>query len=150
MHNRNSRYGILAVETMPSGEKMYFSETYPDGTIFVTQRKHCKLAYGAIRAVIISEYSLGRRRINLQYALKNAKVQKAITNAFTTTSNLESIRKQVNTIISSAKKVEDNANEAEYILHTCLTELQSRIQDEIHSSSYLNQTSTGITEEIGD
>ncbi|MHA1347520.1 MAG: DUF2130 domain-containing protein [Candidatus Heimdallarchaeaceae archaeon] len=149
MNDRNSRYGILAVETMPSGENMYLSETYPDGTIFVTQRKQCKLAYGAIRAVIISDYSLGRRRINLQYALKNAKIQEAITNAFTTTSTLESIRKHVNTIISKAKKVEDDANEAEYILQTCLTELQARIQDEVTSTDYLDHTSTEIAKEIG-
>ncbi len=137
MANRKSQYGILAVQTMPRGENMYFTETHQEGTIFVTQIEQCKLAYGAIRAVVTSEYSLGRRQVNFQYALRNAKIQTSIKNAFTATSRLESIRKHTKTIISNAKKVENDANEAEYILHSCLTELQTRIQDEIESPSYL-------------
>jgi len=136
MTNRKSQYGILAVQTMPRGENRYFTETHQEGTIFVTQIEQCKLAYGAIRAVVTSEYSLGRRQVNFQYALRNAKIQTAIKNAFTATSKLESIRKHTKTIISNAKKVENDANEAEYILHSCLTELQTRIQDEIESPSY--------------
>ncbi len=136
MAQRKTQYGVLAVSTMPRGGNMYFTENHPEGTVFVTSIEQCKMAYGAIRAIIIADYSLGRRNTNFQSALKNAKIQTAIQNAFSVTTRLESIRKRTKTIVTNAKKIEDDSNEAEYILQSCLTELQTRIQDEIESPSY--------------
>jgi hypothetical protein len=148
MKNKASSYGILAVETMPSGASLYFTETHPEGTIFVTSREYCKVAYGALRAVISSDYSQSRRQLNLQYALRNNRIQTAIQGAFTSTRRLESIRKSTNTIITNAKKISDEADEAEYIIQSCLTELQTTIEDELESYTRTDQTISQIVPEM--
>jgi len=131
MKARRCRYGILAVDTMPKGANMYMTEFVQEGTIFVTSRENCKIAYGALRAILTSEHILGRRAVNLKTAISDARIQNAIRSAFNTTEYLESIRKRAKSIISGAKKISSDADEIEDTIRTSLKQLQSTIQETI-------------------
>ena len=104
-------------------------EYVKEGIIFVTSRHHCKIAYGALRAILSSEHTLGRRATNLQYALSDARIQEAIKSAYDTTETLESIRKKAERIISSAKGIRSDADEVEDSIRASLNQLQLVIQN---------------------
>ena len=145
MAARRCRYAILAVDTMPKGANEYMTEFVQEGTIFVTSRENCKIAYGALRAILSSEHMLGRRAVNLQIALSDARIQDAIRSAFDTTEHLESIRKRAKSIISGAKKITSDADEIEDTIRTSLKQLQSTIQEtiiEMHPEDEKQETVT--------
>jgi hypothetical protein len=133
MSIQGCNYAILAVTVMPKGAKNYFTEFSDEGTIFVTSKNTCKQAYGALRAILLSEYMIGRKAGNLQSVLSNMRIQDAIASAFRIADHLKSIRKKTKSIIEKAKGIKIDSDAADVILAESLTELQKRIHGTIES-----------------
>lgn len=139
MSARGCYYAILAVQVMPKGANGYLTEFVEEGTIFVTGRDTCKMAYGALRTILLSEYTLGRKAANLQYALSDIRIQEAIKTAFKTAEHHESIRKRAKTIVKNANGIKLDADAADVTLRQSLTELQKRIREAIENMPTENQ-----------
>lgn len=137
-------YAILAVQVMPKGANGYITEFVEEGTIFVTSRENCKVAYGALRAVLLSEHTLGRKAVNLQVALSDIRIQEAINTAFKSTEHLESIRKKAKTILRNARGIEKDADAVEDAIRESLTDLQRRICQAIEKIPSENPPQTPV------
>jgi len=118
---------------MPAGARGYLTEYTDTGTIFVTGRKTCTLAYGALKAVLINEYLLGRKEINLKAALADTRVREAVSKIFTTTDSIEAMRKKTKKIIQNAKGISSDIDQIEDIIKNSIQEIQRVINQAIEN-----------------
>jgi hypothetical protein len=133
MSARGCSYAILAVETMPAGANGYLTEFTDCGTIFVTGRKTCVLAYGALKAVLINEFLIGRKEINLKAALADTHIREAISKIFTSTDSIEALRKKTKKIIQNAKGINSDVDAIEDIIRYSIQEIQRTINQAIEN-----------------
>lgn len=133
MRLKQSHYAILVVETLPHGANGYLTEFFEEGTVFVTERAGCKAVYGALRAILFSENTLSRRAIGLKRVLTDDRISQAIDRALTSASYFESIRKHCNAIITNGKAINQDTDDAEKLLRTCLAEMQRVIGEALES-----------------
>jgi hypothetical protein len=69
MKVRGERLAILAVEVMPSGANRFMVEPCSEGVILVTSRDNFRIAYGALRAVLIALQPFNVRQVNIRKIL---------------------------------------------------------------------------------
>jgi hypothetical protein len=132
MKIRGERLAILAVEVMPSGANGFMVEPCSEGVILVTSRDKFRIAYGALRAVLIALQPFNARQVDVKKILADKKVEEAIAEAFQYHEYLNNIRKGAQKIISSAKGIAQNADDLDNCLKQCLRQLQQRINSAIH------------------
>ena len=132
MANKNSQYGILCVETMPSGSNGYLSDYFQEGVIFVTKRSNAVMVYGALREILLTQYLLGKKASNLQVALSDKRIQGAISTALQSVQPLEDIRKSARQIKSSADKIITKADEVENSIKLSIEAMQKEIQSTLN------------------
>lgn len=119
--------GILAVDDMPKGANRFLTEFHEEGIVFVTGREFCSMTYGVLRAILMTEYRLGRKAVNLQIALADERIREAIMTAYNVAEPLVSIRKRAKRIVSDARGIKNDADDADQRLRECLEEFQKRI-----------------------
>jgi hypothetical protein len=132
MKIRGERLAILAVEVMPSGANGFMVEPCSEGVILVTSRDNFRIAYGALRAILIALQPFNVRQVDVKRILADKKVEEAITEAFQYQEYLKNIRKGVQKIVSNAKDIAQNTDDLDYCLKQCLNQLQQRINSAIH------------------
>jgi hypothetical protein len=132
MKARGERLAILAVEVMPSGANGFMVEPCSEGVILVTSRDNFRIAYGALRAVLIALQPFNVRQVDIRKILADKRVEEAIAEAFQYQEYLKNIRKGVQKIVSSAKDIAQNTDDLDYCLKQCLNQLQQRINSAIH------------------
>jgi hypothetical protein len=132
MKIRGERLAILAVEVMPSGANGFMVEPCSEGVILVTSRDNFRIAYGALRAILIALQPFNARQVDIRKILADKRVEEAIAEAFQYQEFLKNIRKGVQKIVSSAKDIAQNTDDLDYCLKQCLNQLQQRINSAIH------------------
>jgi hypothetical protein len=132
MKVRGERLAILAVEVMPSGANGFMVEPCPEGVILVTGRDNFRIAYGALRAILIALQPFNTRQVDIKKILADKKIEEAITEAFQYHEYLKNIRKGAQKIISNARSVVQNVDDLDNCLKQCLKQLQERINNAVH------------------
>jgi len=128
MKIRGERLSLLAVEVMPKGANGFMVEPCPEGVILVTSRDNFRVAYGALRAVLISLGPFNRRLIDVKKVLADSRVEEVITKAFQYNEYVKNIRSGSQKIITYAKNTIQNADDLDNCLKQCLKELQQQIK----------------------
>jgi hypothetical protein len=132
MKVRGERLAILAVEVMPSGANGFMVEPCSEGVVLVTSRDNFRIAYGALRAILIALQPFNARQVDIKKILADKRIEEAIAEAFQYHEYLKSIRKRAQKIITSAKGITQNADDLDNCLKQCLKQLQQRINGAIH------------------
>jgi hypothetical protein len=132
MKIRGERLAILAVEVMPSGANGFMVEPCSEGVILVTSRDNFRIAYGALRAILIALQLFNVRQVDVKKILADKRVEEAIAEAFQYHEYLNNIRKGAQKIINNAKGIAQNADDLDNCLKQCLRQLQQRINSAIH------------------
>jgi hypothetical protein len=132
MKVRGERLAILAVEVMPSGANGFMVEPSSEGVVLVTSRDNFRIAYGALRAILIALQPFNARQVDIKKILADKRVEEAIAEAFQYHEYLNNIRKRAQKIISSAKGIAQNADDLDNCLKQCLRQLQQRINSAVH------------------
>jgi len=132
MKIRGERLAILAVEVMPSGANGFMVEPSSEGVVLVTSRDNFRIAYGALRAILIALQPFNARQADIKKILADKRVEEAIAEAFQYQEYLKNIRKGVQKIVSSAKDIAQNTDDLDYCLKQCLNQLQQQINSAIH------------------
>jgi hypothetical protein len=132
MKVRGERLAILAVEVMPSGANGFMVEPCSEGVILVTSRDNFRIAYGALRAILIALQPFNARQVDIKKILADKKIEEAISEAFQYNEYLRNIRKGAQRIISNARSVAQNVDDLDNCLKQCLKQLQQRIDCVIH------------------
>jgi hypothetical protein len=132
MKIRGERLAILAVEVMPSGANGFMVEPCSEGVILVTSRDNFRIAYGALRAILIALQPFNTRQVDIKKILADKKIEEAITEAFQYHEYLKNIRKGAQKIISNARSVVQNVDDLDNCLKQCLKQLQERINNAVH------------------
>jgi len=127
MSMRRERFAILAVEVMPKGANEFLVEYCSEGVIFVTSRENFKVAYGALRSVLIALRPLKREVVDLRKVLADKRVEEAIEDAYRYKEYIKKIRQKAGRIVTNAKGITQDADDLDYCLKECLKELQQRI-----------------------
>jgi len=116
MKVRGERLAILAVEVMPSGANGFMVEPCSEGVILVTSRDNFRIAYGALRAILIALQPFNIRQVDVKKILADKKIEEAMSEAFQYGEYLKNIRKEAQRIINNAKDIAQNADD----LDNCL------------------------------
>jgi len=132
MKNRGEHLAILAVEVMPSGANGFMVEPCSEGVVLVTSRDNFRIAYGALRAVLIALHPFNVRQVDIKKILADKRIEEAITDAFQYHEYLKNIRQRAQKIISNAKIITQDADELDNCLKQCLKQLQQRINSAVH------------------
>ncbi|MEM2969357.1 MAG: hypothetical protein QXR63_00295, partial [Candidatus Bathyarchaeia archaeon] len=103
--------------------------------VLVTSRDNFRIAYGALRAVLMALQPCNIRQVDIKKILPDKRVEEAITEAFQYNEYLRNIRKRTEKIISNAKEISQNADDLDNCLKQCLGQLQQRICSAIHEIS---------------
>jgi len=82
MKIRGERFAILAVDVMPKGANGFLVERCSEGVIFVTSRENFKIAYAALRSVLVALHPLERRAIDFKRVLADSRVEETIKSAY--------------------------------------------------------------------
>lgn len=128
MKIRGERLSLLSVEVMPKGANGFMVEPCPEGVILVTSRDNFRVAYGALRAVLISLGPFNGRQIDIKKVLADRRVEEVITEAFQYNEYVKNIRRGSQKIITYAKNTIQNADDLDNCLKQCLKELQQQIK----------------------
>jgi len=131
MKVRGERFAILAVDIMPKGANGFLVENCSEGVIFVTSRENFKVAYAALRSVLITLHPLERRTIDFKRVLADKRVEEAIKDAYGYEENIKKIRQKARGIVTNAEEITQNANDLDIRLEECLKELQRRIDEAV-------------------
>ncbi|MEM3766217.1 MAG: DUF2130 domain-containing protein, partial [Candidatus Bathyarchaeia archaeon] len=131
MKVRGERLAILAVEVMPSGANGFMVEPCSEGVILVTSRDNFRIAYGALRAVLMALQPFNIRQVDVKKILADKRIEEAITEAFRYNEYLRNIRKRTEKIISNVKEIAQNTDVLDNCLKQCLGQLQQRIYSAI-------------------
>jgi len=131
MKMRGERLGILTVEVMPRGANGFMIEPCSEGVILVTSRDNFKVAYGALRAVLIALHPFNTKQVDIKKILADKKVEEAINEAFRYHEFLNNIRKGASRIINNAKDITQNTDDLDNCLKQCLSQVQQRINGAI-------------------
>jgi hypothetical protein len=148
MKLKGSQYAILSLETMPKGVSLYHVEYVEEGAIFITERSSCKMVFGALKVILSSEHTLGRRADSLRNILADARIREALNCALSTSSYFESIRKKAIVIISNSKAISQDTDDAQRVIKTCITEMQRVIEESITSGELPPHPTPSITVNI--
>jgi hypothetical protein len=132
MKVRGERLAILAVEVMPSGANGFMVEPCSEGVILVTSRDNFRIAYGALRAILIALQPFNMKQVDIKKILADKRIEEAITEAFQYQEYLKNIRKGIQKIVSNAKDIGQNVDDLDDCLKQCLNQLQQRIKSAIH------------------
>ncbi|MEM3697481.1 MAG: hypothetical protein QXQ94_08305 [Candidatus Bathyarchaeia archaeon] len=133
MKVRGERLAILAVEVMPSGANGFMVEPCSEGVVLVTSRDNFRIAYGALRAVLMALQPFNTRQVDVRKVLADKKIEEAIAEAFKYHEYLKNIRKGTQKIISSAQSIAKNADDLNCCLKQCLNQLQQRINNAVQN-----------------
>jgi DNA-binding ferritin-like protein len=98
----------------------------------VTGRDNFRIAYGALRAILIALQPFNARQVDIKKILADKKIEEAIAEAFQYNEYLRNIRKGAQRIISNARSVAQNVDDLDNCLKQCLKQLQQRIDCVIH------------------
>jgi hypothetical protein len=132
MKIRGERLAILAVEVMPSGANGFMVEPCSEGVILVTSRDNFRIAYGALRAILIALQPFNARQVDIKKILADKKIEEAIAEAFRYHEYLKNIRKGTQRIITNAKSISQNVEDLDNCLKQCLKQLEERINNAVH------------------
>jgi hypothetical protein len=132
MKIRGERLAILAVEVMPSGANGFMVEPCSEGVILVTSRDKFRIAYGALRAVLIALQPFNARQVDIRKILADKRIEEAISEAFRYSEYLKNIRKRAQKIITDVKEIVQYADDLDNCLKQCLNQLQERINNVLH------------------
>jgi len=132
MKIRGERLAILAVEVMPSGANGFMVEPCSEGVVLVTSRDNFRIAYGALRAILIALQPFNAKQVDIKKILADKRIEEAIAEALQYHEYLKNIRKGTQKIISNAKGIAQNADDLDNCLKQCLKQLQQRIDSAIH------------------
>jgi hypothetical protein len=132
MKVRGERLAILAVEVMPRGADGFMVEPSSEGVVVVTSRDNFRVAYGALRAILIALQPFNARQVDIKKILADKRIEEAIAEAFQYHEYLKNIRKGAQKIISNAKGIAQNADDLDNCLKQCLKQLQQRINSAVH------------------
>jgi len=132
MKIRGERLAILAVEVMPSGANGFMVEPCSEGVILVTSRDNFRMAYGALRAVLIALQPFNVRQVDVRKILADKRIEEAISEAFRYSEYLKNIRKRAQKIITDVKEIVQYADDLDNCLKQCLNQLQERINNVLH------------------
>jgi BMFP domain-containing protein YqiC len=128
---RREKFAILAVEVMPKGANGFLVEPCPEGVILITSRENFKVAYGALKAVLIALYPLKAKPVDLKKLLMDKRIEQAIRDAYQYQDYLRNIREKALRIINSARGISQNADDLDDCLRRSLKELQHRIKSAV-------------------
>ena len=138
MKMRSEKLSLLSVEKMPKGANNGFMvELCHEGAILITSRDNFRIAYGALRAVLISLGPLNGGKVDITKILADRRIEESITNAFQYSDYLKNIRRDSEKIITYARDAIQNSDDLDNCLKRCLKEMQQQIKlavDEIKSS----------------
>jgi hypothetical protein len=132
MKIRGERLAILAVEVMPSGANGFMVEPCSEGVVLVASRDNFRIAYGALRAILIALQPFNARQVDIKKFLADKKIEEAIAEAFQYHEYLKNIRKGAQRIISNARSVAQNVEDLDNCLKQCLKQLEERINNAVH------------------
>ena len=144
MSNRGCKYGILSVQKCPQGANGFLTERFDEGTIIVASREHSIIAYSVLRSILLSEFSLGKKAVNLQAALADSRIDEAIKKTLDTMDYLESIRKHTRSIETQADGIKKDADAADKLIKMSIEEIQSIIHQALVSTP--NEPITCLTD----
>jgi hypothetical protein len=102
MKVRGERFAILAIDVMPKGANGFLVEHCSEGVIFVTSRENFKIAYAALRSVLVALHTLEKRAIDFKRVLADSRVEEAIKNAYGYEENIKKIRQKARKIAANA------------------------------------------------
>jgi len=131
MKIRGERFAILAVDVMPKGANGFMIEPCPEGVILISSRGSFRVAYGALRAVLIALQPFNSQQVDLKKILTDKKIGDAINDALQYHEYLNNIRKGIQRIVTNAKSIDQNADDLDNCLKQCLKQLQQRINGAI-------------------
>jgi hypothetical protein len=132
MKIRGERLAILAVEIMPSGASGFMIEPCSEGVVLVTSRDNFRIAYGALRTILIALQPFNAKQVNMKKILADKRIEEAIAEAFEYHKYLKNIRRGAQKIVNSARIIVQNADELDDCLKQCLEQLQLRINSAIN------------------
>jgi hypothetical protein len=132
MKIRGERLAILSVKVMPSGANGFMVEPCSEGVVLVTGRDNFRIAYGALRAILIALQPFNARQVDIKKVLADKRIEEAIAEAFQYHEYLKNIRKGAQKIISNANGIVQNADDLDNCLRQCLRQLQQRINSAIN------------------
>jgi DNA-binding ferritin-like protein len=98
----------------------------------VTSRDNFRIAYGALRAILIALQPFNARQVDIKKILADKKIEEAIAEAFRYHEYLKNIRKGTQRIITNAKSISQNVEDLDNCLKQCLKQLEERINNAVH------------------
>jgi uncharacterized protein YnzC (UPF0291/DUF896 family) len=116
---------------MPKGANGFMIEPCPEGVILISSRGSFRVAYGALRAVLIALQPFNSQQVDLKKILTDKKIGDAINDALQYHEYLNNIRKGIQRIVTNAKSIDQNADDLDNCLKQCLKQLQQRINGAI-------------------
>ncbi|MGD0071660.1 MAG: hypothetical protein ABSB71_08905 [Candidatus Bathyarchaeia archaeon] len=128
MKMRGERLCLLTVEVMPKGSNGFIIETCSEGVILVTSRDNFRVAYGALRAVLIALIPFNGKQVDIRKILEDRKIEELINEAFQYNEFLKNIRRESQKILTCAKNTIQNADDLDNCLKQSLKELQQRMK----------------------
>jgi len=126
--NHNAKYGILVVDVMPKGANGYLTEYHPEGVVFVTARDTCHICYGAIRAALITMVKLAKGSVDVAKALSDRRIAEKIDSLYTFEEYHKRIRQHATTVLTKAKNIIQEADDASDFIKECLDDIQRTMQ----------------------
>lgn len=131
MKVRGERLAILAVEVMPSGANGFMVEPCSEGVVLVTSRENFRVAYGALKAVLMALQPFNTRQVDIKKILADKRIEEAISEAFQYNEYLKNIRRRTRKIISDTKEIAQSTDDLDNLLKRCLERLQQQINSVI-------------------
>jgi len=122
MANRGIKHAILAVEAMPKGANGYMVRSCSEGVIFVTSRENCKIAYGALRTVLMGLDPFQREPIDLQKVLADKRVEEPIQRAYGYAEFMKRAKQKTRKLRVLAGGVDNDLSDMDALLKQCFRE----------------------------
>src|SRR5438552_288134 len=129
MRNHSSKYAILAVDVMPKGANGYLTEYHSEGVVFVTSQATCHVAYGAIRAALITVVRLSKRSVDLSKALSDKRITNRIQAMYKFEEYHRKIRENSAAIVTKGKRIVEDTDEATDFFREALSDLEMTVQE---------------------
>lgn len=141
MKLRGERFAILAVDRMPKGANGFLFEQCPEGVVLITDREYFKVAYGSLRASLITLQPFDHKEIDFGRLFADQKISEAAKEAYNYCEWVKKIREKARRIETSADGIGQDIDELDKHLKRALNELQTRINNAITQIAPTEDTS---------
>jgi hypothetical protein len=114
---------------MPRGANGYLTEYHSEGVVFVTSQATCHVAYGAIRAALITVVRLSKRSVDLSKALSDKRIANRIQAMYKFEEYHRKIRENSAAIVIKGKRIIEDTDEATDFFREALGDLEMAVHE---------------------